>query len=196
LESSLEKKLSFLKNAIKLTKMKFYFFPNVTLLYCCLLGGLLLISCNPSSLNLSDLKNQNSIYYYRSVPYSGKIYSTYDGGRISFKAKLKDGIPIGEWQSIGYQGEIIQHGYYNPIIVDGLKIRISDNYLIVNRIVFNEFYEGDHSILFIDFISSGVIEEIPIVDSILQIQANKFMPKDIISKKYNKFLYSCSPKEI
>ncbi|MBN8679531.1 MAG: hypothetical protein J0M29_14975 [Chitinophagales bacterium] len=176
--------------------MKFYSYFNLTSLLRCFLFAIPLISCNPSSLHLADLKNQNSLYYYRDMPYSGKVYSTYDGGQISFRAEFKDGIPYGEWQSIGYQGEIIQYGYYNPVIVDSLKVKSHGNDFDVKRIVFNEFYEGDYSILYVDLISNNVIEEIPIVDSMMQIQANRFMPPKIISKKFNKVLYLCSPKEI
>lgn len=46
--------------------------------------------------------------------FTGRGYSKFPSGTISNKITFINGVPDGEWVSYGYEGEVIQKGFYSP----------------------------------------------------------------------------------
>lgn len=87
----------------------------------CLFGFQMIVlsSCHPSKVQLSDLIYTDFKYYKKGSDhlFTGTAIAIFENGNISNTIELKDGIPNGKWVAYGYKGEIIQEGYYTPITI-------------------------------------------------------------------------------
>ena len=85
------------------------------------LSSLLLLSSCAGRKELKDLKEKETIYFYKnsSRPFSGKVYSLERNSRdkefISGFYTFHQGIPKGKWKTFGYSGELFLKGDFNPI---------------------------------------------------------------------------------
>ncbi len=106
-----------------------------------------------------------------------------DKNSISFFSKFKDGIPSGEWQSLGFDGEIIQYGTFNPQLIDE-EIYYKSKKILINRINFIEFYEGEHAILYFSLLTDEIDREVEIEDMEIKKFAISKLPVRIDINKF------------
>ena len=133
----------------------------------------LFLACS-RGVKLDSLKQRGGIYYYlkSGEPFSGRVLmeqkkisgDTYLAAYYTFRG----GMPSGKWESFGYNKEIIQKGFFQPVkeMEDFIKEIPS-----LLRININEYSEGD-----LNFYDIYLI--VPTLDS-----SAKTIQKDVIIKK-------------
>jgi len=101
---------------------------------------------------------KKSIFYKDSTKvYSGHAFSKFDDGKISNDVLIENGIPSGKWIAYGYQGEIVQRGSYNPVMLDYVNI---EDLKEVQRINICETEEGNERFFDIFIVSNYCIKSI------------------------------------
>lgn len=120
--------------------------------------SIVITGCLKNKVKLKDLKINNGIYHISrsNEPYSGHAYSYFKEGGMSNDIYIKEGIPSGKWMAYGYDGEIVQSGEFNPLLVDQITIL---DVTAIDRINVCFTKEGDYK--FIDvFIISNTLQKV------------------------------------
>jgi hypothetical protein len=162
--------------------------------YVCIF--LFFLNCKSNNIFLTDLEYKNSHYYNKNILYSGSVFNRFEeNGRVSFIAKINEGIPSGNWRSLGYDGEIIQNGRFLPVKVDSVFVKIKEGGFKIERINYNEFHEGDYTRWYIVFISNDIEKDITSNDESLVKLANSLLPAGTQINQFKEVTYILKKKE-
>lgn len=157
---------------------------------------LFFLGCKPQKISLGDLEYKDSHYCNENQIYSGIVIDKFEeNSGVSFVAKINKGVPSGNWRSLGYDGEIIQHGHFTPVEVDRVFVNLREGDFKIERINYNEFREGDYTMWHVVFISNDVENDIISNDERLVKLANSLLPNGIPINQYKDVTYILTRKE-
>lgn len=155
---------------------------NIKTFYLILIFYFVLFFCSCTKGKLKDITIKDGFYvYYRNNELANGFFLDYfqNSSKVSCSFNLKNGIPIGEYTSYGYQGEVIATSKYSPI---GSNVGDDFNKLNIVRITITDSKEGDYKFLDLNI----VFKSKPTLDY-TQLATNIF---DILKKRnldINKF---------
>lgn len=110
---------------------------------------LFLYSCKESKLN--DIITQDGIYIYKKnrKPVNGRITDNFENGKLSCEIDFKNGIPVGDFISYGYKGEIVGITKHQIVSKDTNGIYDANN---IERLCITNYLEDKNEIIDLDVV--------------------------------------------